>query len=164
MKAIRILSGALVLALTAVATLWAEEVSKPAIEAFKTELTAINEFVKEHGVGLRENPLGGISMLRDLQVKLSAVNTTDLPVDLKEAYADFMRVMTKMTDSFKDWPAKAGEVLAFVQKKAREDAKFMEAFGATMVALNKEMTPILAKLDELGKKYGIENIGALRPK
>jgi hypothetical protein len=164
MKAIRILSCAMVLALAVVATLWAEEVSKPAIEAFKTELTAINEFVKERGVGLKENPLASISMLRDLQVKLGAVNTTDLPADLKEAYADFMRVMTKMTDNFKDWPAKADEVLVFIQKKAREDAKFMETFGATMAALKKETTPIIAKLDELGKKYGIENIGGLRPK
>jgi hypothetical protein len=164
MKAIRILLGAVALAFAAVATLWAEEVNKPAIEAFKTELAAINEFVKERGTGLKENPLGGISMLRDLQVKFSAVNTADLPADLKEAYVDFMRVWTKLTDNFKDWPAKADEVSAFVQKKAREDAKFMETFGATMVALNKEMTPIIAKFSELGKKYGIENIDALRPK
>jgi hypothetical protein len=45
---------------------------------------------------------------------------------------------------------------AFIVKKIGEDPKYMDAFGEKMAALEKAMQPAVAKLDELGKKYGLD--------
>ncbi len=159
MKALRAILVAIAVAFTSTATVRADA----ALDGFKKEMAALEASVKQQEAALKENPMGGIAMIRDIVGKLKAIKTDGLPDDLKAGYTDFVTAISKMGDIFKDWPAKAEEMQAFIVKKLGEDPKFMESFGEKMQALEKEIQPAVAKLDELGKKYGLEGLGALAP-
>ena len=134
-----------------------------ALDGFKKEMTALEASIKQQEAGLKENPMAGIAMIRDIVSKLKAIKVDGLPEDLKSGYMEFVVAISKMGDMFKGWPDKAEEMQAFIVKKLGEDPKFMDAFGEKMAALEKEMVPAVAKLDALGKKYGLEGLGALAP-
>ena len=163
MKTIRNLLTAVAVAFTAILPVSAQEADKAALDAFKKEMQAIETFSKEEEAKLKDNPMGGIAMIRGIVGKVQAVKTDGLPADLKTTYGDFSRVLGKMGEMFKEWPAKVEDIQAYVEKKAKEDPKFMEDFGSKMEALETEMNPITAKLDELGKKYGLEELSNIAP-
>ena len=163
MKNIRILLAAAAVAFTAILPLRAEEADKAALDSFKKEMAGIEAYTKEQEAAIKENPMAGITMIRSIVVKVKAVKTDGLPADFKEAYGKFSAVLSKMGDMFKDWPEKPADMQAFIVKKSTEDPKFMEDFGGKMTAIEAEMAPVIAKLDELGKKYGIESLGNLAP-
>ena len=135
----------------------------PALDGFKKEMTALEAFIKEQEAGLKTNPMAGIAMIRNIIGKLKAVKTDGLPDDLKSGYMEFVVAISKMGEIFKDWPEKAEEMQAFIVKKIGEDPKYMDNFGEKMAALEKDMQPATQKLDELGKKYGLDGLGALAP-
>lgn len=163
MKTIRLIIVALAVALTSLlpAPLHAQDAA--ALDAFKKEMVAIEAYTKEQEATLKDNPMAGIAMIRNIVGKLKAVKTDGLPADLKAGYGDFVTVMVKMGDIFKGWPDKPEQMVEFIQKKAAEDPKFMESFGEKMAALEKEVEPAIKKLDELGKKYGLEGLNKLAP-
>ncbi len=100
--------------------------------------------------------MAGIAMIRNIITKLQGIKTDGLPADLKGGYTEFVTAISKMGELFNGWPEKAEDMQAFVVKKIGEDPKFMDTFGGKMAALEKEMQPAVAKLDELGKKYGLD--------
>lgn len=150
---------AVALAFASIAPLRADE----ALDGFKKEMASLEAYTKEQEAALKDNPMAGIAMIRNIVGKLKSVKTAGLPADLAAGYADFVGVISKMGDIFKDWPDKPEEMQAFILKKAGEDPKFMDSFGEKMAGLEKEMAPAVAKLDELGKKYGLDGLGALAP-
>ncbi|MEO6740848.1 MAG: hypothetical protein ABIP20_11380 [Chthoniobacteraceae bacterium] len=152
MKTKRAIFTAIAVAIAFIMPLRADE----ALDGFKKEMTGLEAFVKEQEAGLKTNPMAGISMIRNIVAKLRAVKTDGLPADLKGGFTEFVTAIAKMDDMFKGWPEKSEEMQAFIVKKIGEDPKYMDAFGAKMAALEKDMQPAVAKLDELGKKYGLD--------
>ena len=134
-----------------------------ALDGFKKEMTGIEAFVKEQEAGLKANPMAGIAMIRNIVAKLQAIKTDALPPDLKAGFSEFVVAISKMGEMLKGWPEKTEEMQAFIVKKLGEDPKYMDTFGEKMAALEKEMQPAIEKLDALGKKYGLEGLGALAP-
>jgi hypothetical protein len=134
-----------------------------ALDNFKKEMTALEASIKVQEAALKDNPMGGIAMIRDIIGKLKSIKVDGLPDDLKSGYLEFVATISKMGDVFKEWPAKPEEMQAFIVKKIGEDPKYMDNFGEKMAALEKEMQPATAKLDALGKKYGLDGLGALAP-
>ena len=127
-----------------------------ALDGFKKEMTGLEAYVKEQEAGLKTNPMAGIAMIRGIVSKLQAIKTDGLPADLKEGFTEFVTSISKMGDLFKGWPEKAEDMQPFIVKKIGEDPKYMDNFGQKMAALEKEMQPSVTKLDELGKKYGLD--------
>ena len=152
MKTKRAIFSAIAMAIAFIMPLRADE----ALDGFKKEMTGIEAFVKEQEAGLKTNPMAGIAMIRNIVTKLQTVKTDGLPPDLKGGFMEFVTSISKMGDMFKGWPEKGEDMQAFIVKKLGEDPKFMDSFGEKMAALEKEMAPAVAKLDELGKKYGID--------
>ena len=135
----------------------------PALDGFKKEMTALEASIKKQEAALKGNPMGGIAMLRGIISTLKAVKTDGLPDDLKLGYMEFVVAISKMGEVFKDWPDKPEEMQAFIVKKIGEDPKYMDAFAVKMTALEKEIQPASAKLEAIGKKYGLDRLGALAP-
>jgi hypothetical protein len=161
MKTIRTLIIALAVALTSLqpGILRADA----ALDAFKKDMEALEAYTKEQEAAAKTNPMAGIAMIRNIVAKLKAVKTEGLPADLKAGYGEFVAVIAKMGDLFAGWPDKAEDMQTFIVKKMGEDPKFMEVFGEKMAGLEKEMQPAIAKLSELGKKYGFEGLDKLGP-
>ena len=159
MKTKHAILTALALAIAFIMPLRADE----ALDGFKKEMTGLEAYVKEQEAGLKTNPMAGITMIRGIVGKLKGIKTDGLPADLKGGYTEFVTAISKMGDLFKGWPDKAEDMQAFIVKKIGEDPKYMDKFGENMAALEKEMQPAVAKLDELGKKYGLDGLGALAP-
>ena len=159
MKTMRAFITAIAVAFISITPLRADE----ALDGFKKEMTALEGYVKEQEAGLKENPMAGIAMIRGIVGKLQAIKTDGLPADLKTGYTEFVAAISKMGEMFKGWPEKAEDMQAFIVKKIGEDPKYMDSFGEKMAALEKEMQPAITKLDELGKKYGLEGLNALAP-
>ena len=159
MKTKRAIFTAIAMAIAFIMPLRADE----ALDGFKKEMTGLEAYVKQQEAGLKENPMAGIAMIRNIVTKLRAIKTDGLPADLKGGYMEFVTAISKMGDMFTGWPEKAEDMQAFIVKKIGEDPKYMDKFGEKMSALEKDMAPAVAKLDELGKKYGLEGLGALAP-
>ena len=159
MKTKRAIFTAIAMAIAFIMPLRADEV----LDGFKKEMTGLEAYVKEQEAGLKTNPMAGIAMIRNIVAKLQAVKTDALPADLKGGFIDFVAAISKMGDMFKGWPEKPEEMQGFIVKKLGEDPKYMDAFGVKMAALEKEVQPAVTKLDALGKKYGLEGLGALAP-
>ncbi len=152
MKTMRAFITAIAVAFISITPLRADE----ALDGFKKEMTGLEAYVKEQEAGLKTNPMAGIAMIRGIVGKLKTIKTDGLPADLKTGYMEFVIAISKMGDMFQGWPEKAEEMQAFIVKKIGEDPKYMDSFGAKMAALEKEMQPAVTKLDELGKKYGLD--------
>jgi|GEM_PF-941675 len=159
MKTIRAIFLAIAVAFASTTSLRADA----ALDNFKKEMEALEAYTKQQEAALKENPMGGIAMIRNMIIKIKAVKTDGLPDDLKAGFGDFVTAISKVGDIFKDWPEKPEEMMAFIQKKATDDPKFMEAFGEKMAGIEQEMKPAIEKLDALGKKYGLDNLGSLAP-
>lgn len=137
-----------------------------AIQRFKADMLKLEKESDElmKNAKPQQDPASGIRMIRALVGKLRATDTTGLPGDLKGAYDEFVVIMGKMEKLFQGWPDDSAGFVEFAQKKAKEDPAFLQNFGPTVEALDKQMKPVIAKLDDLGKKYGIDGFGALAPK
>ena len=152
MKTMRAFITAIAVAFVSITPLRADE----ALDGFKKDMTGLEAYVKQQEAGLKDNPMAGISMIRNIVTKLKGIKTDGLPADLKGGYTEFVTAISKMGDLFKGWPEKAEDMQAFIVKKIGEDPKYMDKFGENMAALEKEMQPAVTKLDELGKKYGLD--------
>ena len=146
--------AAIVLAAPAVPTAWAADEAKAGVEAFKAEIKAIKTWVETQEKGLKENPMGGIALMKELVTKVQAVKTDKLPSDLKEAFTGFSTVLGEMGATiFKDAPEKAEEMLPFMMKLAQDPD-----FQTKMEKLGKAGDAASAKLKEVAKKYGIDDL------
>ncbi len=159
MKTARIALAAIVLACAAALPARADA----PLEGFKKELTAFNAFTKQQEGKTAENPMAGIAMIRNLVDRLKTVKTDGLPEDLKAGFSEFVATISKMSELLKDWPEKVEDIEPYVKKRLAEDPKFMETMEDKIAALDKEMQPAIQKLEELGKKYGLEGLDKIAP-
>jgi tetratricopeptide (TPR) repeat protein len=127
-----------------------------ALDGFKKDFASLEAYIKTQEAGLKTNPMAGIAMIRGIIGKLQALKTDGLPADLKQGFTEFVVAISKMGELFKGWPEKAEEMQAFIVKKIGEDPKYMDNFGKRMAVLEKDMQPTVTKLDELGRKYGLD--------
>ena len=127
--------------------------SKAAVEAFKTEMQGVKSWVEAQEKAIKDNPMGGLTMMKQLVEKIQAVKTDKLPADLKEAFTGFTGVLGEMGAIFKDAPEKAEEMLPFMMKLAQDPD-----FQGKMDKLGKSGDEAAAKLKEIAQKYGIEDL------
>ena len=159
MKTMRVIITAIAVAFTSITSLRADE----ALDTFKKDMAVLEASIKKQEAALKDNPMGNIAVFRSLIGALKASKTDGLPADLKEGFAEFVAAMSKLGDIFIGWPEKPEEMQQYLLKKMVEDPESMEAIGAKMKAIVKEVEPAVVKLEALGKKYGIENMSALAP-
>jgi hypothetical protein len=159
---LRILSAsfAAVLALTFSSCGKSEADQKAAIENFKKEAEGLDTWMNEKQKEMASNPLGGLTVMKELIAKMKNIKSDDLPADLKDAWTDFLAKLSKMDALF----AELGSDPADVMKRAVSDPQVMQNFATKAKALEAEITPAAQKLAEVGKKYGLEKIGQLGPK
>jgi hypothetical protein len=127
--------------------------SKAAVEAFKTEMEGVKTWMEEKGKALDKNPMGMLTLTKQLADKMQAVKTDKLPADLKEAFADFTGIVGEMGAIFKDAPEKAEEMLPFMMKLGQDPN-----FRTKMEKIGKAGDAAAAKLKEIGAKYGVEGL------
>jgi hypothetical protein len=126
-----------------------------AVENFKKEAEGLDAWMKEKQKTAAGNPMAGMAMIKELIVKMRSIKTDDLPADLKDAWTDFVSKIGKMEGLLSEMGSDPAEMI----KKATANPKFMETFGERMKAVETEVRPAAARLKEVGKKYGMEQIG-----
>jgi hypothetical protein len=161
MKITRVLLAAFAVAIAVASPLSAAE--DPAIESFKKDVAALESYTTEQENLAKRDPMAGITMIRGVVAKVQSVKTDGLPADLKEGWKSFAGVMAKMGEVFKGWPEKPEDVQAFILKKGTEDPAYMGNFEKKMTAIESELEPVMEKLEDLSKKYGLDGIGTILP-
>ena len=145
------------MALGAANSLLAQNAS-PAIERFKKDIRAVDAWMKEQEKATEKNPLLGLVLSRTLAVKLRAVPTEGLPAELKSAYDEYVAATADMAEIFAGWPETEKELTEYLQKRVAEDPQVMDKVSAKMAAWGTVNTPVRDRLQELAKKYGLEEI------
>jgi len=138
-------------------SLQAQTVDAP-LERFKKDMAALNTYSRKKGVELKANPLAGMLIFRSLLVEAKAVQTDALPDDLKAAFSDAIITMTKAVEIFEGWPDQPDDAIKYLRERVAEDPQYMETFSAKMNAVGKQMATMSKRLDEMGNKYGFENL------
>lgn len=120
------------------------------IANFKTEVEDVTKWIEEKQKTVATtDPAAGIAMVGEIVTKFQAIKTDGLPADLKSAWGEMTGVIGEMGDIFKGMPT--------ANPDKPEDA--MKAFGELMpklMAIQAKMEPAAKKLDEVGKKYGLD--------
>jgi hypothetical protein len=158
MKIFRSPVAALALGFAALAPLHAAT-EKEAIAAFKSDIEKLDAEAKAKQGQLATDPAAGVTMVRTMCKRLRAVRTDGLPADLKSAYTDLVAALGKFEKVFEGFPETGAEFQAFLQQKVTTDPNFLQKFQTDLAAATADVQPKMKKLDETGKKYGIENLG-----
>ncbi len=122
---------------------------KTAIANFKTEVENVAKWAEEKQKSAATDPTASMAMMGELIAKFKGIKTDGLPADLKGAWNEMGGVMTELGDVFKNLPTGKSD--------KPEDA--MKAFGEIMpklLAMQAKVEPIAKKLEEVGKKYGLD--------
>ena len=122
---------------------------KTAIANFKTEVETVGKWIEEKQKTVATDPAAGMAMMGEMVGKFKAIKTDGLPADLKGAWGEMGGAMTELADLFKGMPT----------AKPDKPDEAMKAFGEIMpkmMALQAKVEPIGKKLEEVGKKYGID--------
>ena len=140
-----------------------------ALEGFKTEMKAVDAFMKGSEAAMKENPMGAFGKIKELVGKLEAVKTDLLPADLKEPFEKLRASTQKMVAAMGKLPfaseniASQADMQKWVQDKAAKDPAFMADFMSKMQAFQTEVGQIstdgdAAKdaLQAAFDKYGID--------
>jgi hypothetical protein len=122
---------------------------KTAIANFKTEVETVSKWIEEKQKSAGADPAAGAAMVGEIVAKLKAVNTDGLPADLKAAWVDMNGVLGEMGEVFKSMPKVDAS-------KPEEMGKVMGDFMPKIMAIQAKVTPVAAKLEEVGKKYGLD--------
>ena len=122
---------------------------KTAIANFKTEVEGVTKWIEEKQKATATDPAAGMAMVGEIVSKFKGIKTDGLPSDLKGAWGEMTAVMTEMGDIFKGMPT--------AKPDKPEDA--MKAMGEMMpkiMAIQAKVEPVAKKLEEVGKKYGLD--------
>jgi hypothetical protein len=122
---------------------------KTAIANFKSEVETVGAWIEEKQKTAPTDPAAGIVMMNEIIAKLKGVKTDGLPADLKGAWDEMGGVMTEMGEIFKGMPTTKPE-------KPEDAMKAMGEIMPKMMAAQAKMEPAAKKLDEIGKKYGLD--------
>ena len=88
-------------------------------------------------------------MVGEIVTKFKGIKTDGLPADLKGAWGEMTVVMTEMGDIFKGMPTAKPD-------KPEDAMKAMGEIMPKMMAIQAKMEPAAKKLEEVGKKYGLD--------
>ena len=122
---------------------------KTALANFKTEIESTAKWIEEKQKTAGADPAAGIAMVGEIVSKFKSIKTDGLPADLKATWGEMTGVMAEFGDIFKGLPK---------PDPAKPD-EAMKAFGEIMpkmMAVQGKIEPIAKKLEELGKKYGLD--------
>ena len=144
-----LLSGAGCPRATAVETAEVTASEKTAIANFKTEIEATVKWMEEKQKTPPADPIAGLALMGEMIGKFKAIKTDGLPADLTGAWVEMTGVMGEVGDLFKGIaPEKQGDQEAAMKAIGEILPKLMQVQG--------KIEPVAKKLDELGKKYGID--------
>ena len=122
---------------------------KTAIANFKAEIEGTTKWMEEKQKAAGADPMAGIAMMGEMVNKFKAIKTDGLPADLKAAWSEMTAVVSELGDVFKGLPK-------LDPAKPEEMGKAMESVGPKMMAVMAKGDPIAKKLEEVGKKYGLD--------
>ncbi len=122
---------------------------KAALANFKTEIESTTKWIEDKQKTDGADPVKGIAMIGEIVAKFKDIKTEGLPADLKTAWSEMTGVITEFGDLFKGLPK--------INPEKPDEA--MKSFGEIMpkmMALQTKGEPIAKKLEEVGKKYGLD--------
>ncbi len=122
---------------------------KAAITNFKTEVEGVTTWIAEKQKTAPADPAAGMAMMGEIIGKFKSVKTDGLPADLKGAWGEMTAVMTEMGDIFKGMPTGKSD-------KPEDAMKAMGEIMPKMMAIQAKIEPASKKLEEVGKKYGLD--------
>jgi hypothetical protein len=121
---------------------------KTALEEFKKDVASIKAFAAEKKSAIKGNDeAAGKAAMKEMMAKIKGIKTDGLPADLKDP-----------------WTAQVGNMETFVEAMTAgepTDAAKKAEMEKKMAALFPKMEADTKKLDEAGKKYGIEGLDKL---
>ena len=128
----------------------ADEASeKVALETFKKDITAVATWIEEKQKNPPADPAVGMAMMGEIIGKFKTIKTDGLPADLKATWGEFSGVLGELGELFKG--------IQPTDKDKPEDAlKILGELMPKIMKVQERMEPISVKLDELGKKYGLD--------
>jgi hypothetical protein len=122
---------------------------KTAIANFKSEVETVGKWIEEKQQTAGKDPAAAATMVGEIIAKLKGIKTEGLPVELKGAWDEMGVVMTEMGEVFKSMPKMDAS-------KPEDMGKVMGEFMPKMMAIQAKMEPAAKKLEEVGKKYGLD--------
>ena len=122
---------------------------KTAIANFKTDVEGVTKWIEEKQKTPPADPAAGMAMAGEVISKFKAIKTDGLPADLKTAWGDMGGLMSEMGDIFKGMPTTKPD-------KPEDAMKAMGEIMPKMMALQAKVEPAAKKLEEVGKKYGLD--------
>ena len=122
---------------------------KKAIERFKGEIDGVTQWIEEKQKTAVADPAAGIALVKEIVTKFQSIKTDGLPADLKGAWGEMSGVMGEMGEIFKGMPTAKPD-------KPEEAMRAMADLIPKMMAIQAKMEPAAKKLDEVGKKYGLD--------
>lgn len=127
---------------------------KDAIESFKKEILEVKAMTDKEKAAAEADPIASMGKMKEVMARVKAIKTDGLPADLKEAFTTAMGKMSALVDVFKDLPEKKEDQMAWMMKLGTDPT-----FQEKMKTLTEEGDAAFEKLKEIGKKYGIEELG-----
>ena len=131
-----------------------------AIDKFKAELQEVNTWRAKRAAELKDDPILKPMLAIELIPKLRAIDSTDLPVDLKIAWRQLMAKVGKADELMKGMGAPdLGRMIdkSFSSPYAAQEYKSrLNVVMAEIAAAGSQFTP-------LAKKYGIDFVNPVVP-
>jgi hypothetical protein len=121
---------------------------KAALANFKTEVENTTKWMEENDKAAKTDPVQGLAKVGELVAKFKSIKTDGLPADLKAAWGEMTGLMTEFGDVFKG--------IKIDPAKPEDAMKVFAEIGPKMMALEEKGKPVAKKLEELGKKYGLD--------
>lgn len=106
-------------------------------------------------------PGGGIVMIRTVAARVKTISTVGLPADLQAAFREYVDATQALVAVFKEWPEKPEDSAEFVRRKLAENPEFLRAGQKNNAPIMAAMGKAIGKLDEVGRKYGLEGLAEL---
>lgn len=122
---------------------------KTAIANFKGEIETVTKWMEEKQKSAASDPMAGIAMMGEMVTKFKGIKTEGLPADLKGAWGEMTVVFTELGDVLKGMPK-------LDASKPEDAAKVMGELVPKIMAVMSKGDPIAKKLEEIGKKYGLD--------
>jgi hypothetical protein len=122
---------------------------KTALANFKTEVENVGKWIEEKQKTAPADPAAGMAMMGEMVAKFKSIKTDGLPADLKGTWGEMSGALTEMSDLFKGMPTSKPD-------KPEDAMKALGEIMPKMMAMQAKIEPIGKKLEELGKKYGLD--------
>lgn len=127
------------------------------IANFKKSVEAVVKWEQDSKKDVKQNDMtAGVAMMNEMIGKFQGISTDGLPADLKQSWVDFTGVLGELGTVLKGMPKIAPD-------KPEEGMKAMMELMPKMMALQTKVDPIVKKLSEVGKKYGIDDLEKVGP-